>query len=165
MRGHAIIAIGAAVLATPAAAHHGWGSYDADTVLVVEAPVLELGCENPARQPDRRGPGQALACRAGAAAAHAQPRPGARDAGGGHAGAYRGLSEQGHRRRDAGGTHHRRRQDARAALSGTGREHAAGDGASVPHGTGMGAGRAGLRSGGADALIGRAVPGGGARPP
>lgn len=47
MRGHAVIAIGLAAFASPAAAHHGWGSYDADTTLVLDAPILEVSYENP----------------------------------------------------------------------------------------------------------------------
>lgn len=47
MRRHAIIALGLAAFAAPAAAHHGWGSYDAGTTLVLEAPILEMGYENP----------------------------------------------------------------------------------------------------------------------
>lgn len=47
MRGKTIIVLGLAALASPAVAHHGWGCYDAETVLVLEAPVLALGYENP----------------------------------------------------------------------------------------------------------------------
>lgn len=43
-----IIAAGLCVaLALPAAAHHGWSSYDAGTVVVLEAPVLASSYENP----------------------------------------------------------------------------------------------------------------------
>ena len=39
---------GLAALATaPAAAHHGWGSYDSNTVLTFEGPVLVSKYENP----------------------------------------------------------------------------------------------------------------------
>jgi hypothetical protein len=37
----------AALAAAPAAAHHGWGSYDANTVLTFEGPVLVSKYENP----------------------------------------------------------------------------------------------------------------------
>jgi hypothetical protein len=47
MRRQAIIAIALAAVAAPAAAHHGWGSYDAGTTLVLEAPIQEVGYENP----------------------------------------------------------------------------------------------------------------------
>jgi hypothetical protein len=37
----------AAALATPAAAHHGWGSYDSSKTITVEATVLDAKYENP----------------------------------------------------------------------------------------------------------------------
>jgi hypothetical protein len=37
----------AALAAAPAAAHHGWGSYDANTVLTFEGQVLVSKYENP----------------------------------------------------------------------------------------------------------------------
>jgi len=37
----------AAALATPAAAHHGWGSYDATKTVTIEAVILDVKYENP----------------------------------------------------------------------------------------------------------------------
>ena len=37
----------AALAAAPAAAHHGWGGYDANTVLTFEGPILVSKYENP----------------------------------------------------------------------------------------------------------------------
>jgi len=37
----ALIPVLLAAAATPALAHHGWGSYDASTVLTLTAPILE----------------------------------------------------------------------------------------------------------------------------
>lgn len=37
----------AAAVAGPAAAHHGWGSYDAATVLTVKAPLTDVTWGNP----------------------------------------------------------------------------------------------------------------------
>lgn len=34
-------------VATPAAAHHGWGSYDANAVFTIEGPILAATYENP----------------------------------------------------------------------------------------------------------------------
>lgn len=41
------IAIGLLIMAAPAAAHHGWSSYDASKVLTVKAPVSNLTWGNP----------------------------------------------------------------------------------------------------------------------
>jgi len=43
------IVIAAAMTALPVAAfaHHGWSSYDANTVLTVTAPILEMRYQNP----------------------------------------------------------------------------------------------------------------------
>jgi hypothetical protein len=47
-RGSVFVTAGlCAVAAGPAAAHHGWSSYDAGTVVVVEAPVLASSYQNP----------------------------------------------------------------------------------------------------------------------
>lgn len=37
----------AALAVPPAAAHHGWGSYDATTVLTIEAPIVEASYQYP----------------------------------------------------------------------------------------------------------------------
>ena len=36
-----------AAAASPASAHHGWGSYDSATVLTIEAPILEASYQYP----------------------------------------------------------------------------------------------------------------------
>jgi hypothetical protein len=41
------VAILAAALPAAALAHHGWSSYDANTVLTVKAPILESRYQNP----------------------------------------------------------------------------------------------------------------------
>ena len=46
-RRSALAGIAAFAVARPAAAHHGWGSYDANTVLTFEGPVLVSKYENP----------------------------------------------------------------------------------------------------------------------
>ncbi len=42
-----VLAAAAAFVVAPAAAHHGWGSYDSQRVLKFEAPLLEVKYENP----------------------------------------------------------------------------------------------------------------------
>ncbi len=42
-----MLAAAALALATPAGAHHGWGSYDASKVLTITAPVQHLDWSNP----------------------------------------------------------------------------------------------------------------------
>ena len=37
----------AALVATPAVAHHGWSSYDSSKVLTIEGPVIESAYANP----------------------------------------------------------------------------------------------------------------------
>lgn len=37
----------AALVATPAVAHHGWSSYDSSKVMTIEGPVLEAAYANP----------------------------------------------------------------------------------------------------------------------
>jgi hypothetical protein len=44
---YSVIAILAIGLAAPAAAHHGWGSYDANNPVTVEGPILTSKYENP----------------------------------------------------------------------------------------------------------------------
>ena len=39
-RGLCIAACAAALLATPAIAHHGWSSYDSNTLVTIEGPIL-----------------------------------------------------------------------------------------------------------------------------
>ena len=39
-------------------AHHGWGSYDAATVMTVESAVTALEWQNPARPPRRESLGE-----------------------------------------------------------------------------------------------------------
>ena len=41
-----LLAIGLAA-AAPALAHHGWGSYDSNTVLTIEAPIVEASYDYP----------------------------------------------------------------------------------------------------------------------
>jgi hypothetical protein len=41
-----LLAVGLAA-ATPALAHHGWGSYDSNTVLTIEAPIVEASYQYP----------------------------------------------------------------------------------------------------------------------
>jgi len=41
------LALAAAFAPTPAAAHHGWGSYDSSTVLTIEAPIVEVSYAYP----------------------------------------------------------------------------------------------------------------------
>lgn len=41
------LAAAAALIATPALAHHGWSNYDASKTLVIEGPVLESSYSNP----------------------------------------------------------------------------------------------------------------------
>lgn len=36
-----------AAFAGPAAAHHGWGSYDADSPITMEGPILSIDLQNP----------------------------------------------------------------------------------------------------------------------
>ena len=43
----ATILIAALTLAAPAAAHHGWGSYDSTRTVTVEATILDVKYENP----------------------------------------------------------------------------------------------------------------------
>jgi hypothetical protein len=47
MRTGAILAICACALAAPAAAHHGWGSYEAGSPVTIEGPILTSKYENP----------------------------------------------------------------------------------------------------------------------
>lgn len=47
MRTFAIAAIAVAVVGGGAAAHHGWGSYDAAKPITVTGPILTLKYENP----------------------------------------------------------------------------------------------------------------------
>lgn len=42
-----LLAAAALLLAAPAGAHHGWGSYDASKVLTITAPVQHLDWSNP----------------------------------------------------------------------------------------------------------------------
>lgn len=43
-----LLALGlAAVLAAPALAHHGWGSYDADNPITMQGPILSITLQNP----------------------------------------------------------------------------------------------------------------------
>ncbi len=42
-----VIAAGMAALPTTLAAHHGWGSYDANTVIKIQGPILEVRYESP----------------------------------------------------------------------------------------------------------------------
>lgn len=42
-----LLAAALAALAGPAAAHHGWGSYDSQKLLKLEAALLEVKYENP----------------------------------------------------------------------------------------------------------------------
>jgi len=42
-----VLAAGALLVAAPAVAHHGWGSYDASNVLTITAPVQHLDWSNP----------------------------------------------------------------------------------------------------------------------
>jgi hypothetical protein len=42
-----VVAFFALAVAVPAAAHHGWGSYDADTPMTLEGPIETLKLENP----------------------------------------------------------------------------------------------------------------------
>lgn len=42
----ALLAAGLAA-AAPAVAHHGWGSYDSNTVLTIEAPIVEANYQYP----------------------------------------------------------------------------------------------------------------------
>lgn len=42
-----LIAAATAALAAPAAAHHGWGSYDSAKTITVEAVILDVKYENP----------------------------------------------------------------------------------------------------------------------
>jgi hypothetical protein len=41
------ILFASALLTAPAAAHHGWGSYDANTVLRIQSPIVEAKYESP----------------------------------------------------------------------------------------------------------------------
>lgn len=43
----AALALSAAAMALPAAAHHGWGSYDADKVLTLTGTVQQMAFANP----------------------------------------------------------------------------------------------------------------------
>lgn len=47
MRTGAVLAICACALAAPAAAHHGWGSYEAGSPVTVDGPILTSKYENP----------------------------------------------------------------------------------------------------------------------
>jgi hypothetical protein len=47
MKRHAILLSGALALAGPAAAHHGWGNYDAAKPVTVTGPILTAKYENP----------------------------------------------------------------------------------------------------------------------
>ena len=42
-----LFAAAMAALASPAAAHHGWGSYDSTKTVTVEATILDVKYENP----------------------------------------------------------------------------------------------------------------------
>jgi len=42
-----LIAAAASAFALPAAAHHGWGSYDSTKTVTVEAAILDVKYENP----------------------------------------------------------------------------------------------------------------------
>lgn len=42
-----LLALGLAAAAAPALAHHGWGSYDSNTVLTIEAPIVEASYDYP----------------------------------------------------------------------------------------------------------------------
>lgn len=49
-RKHSVASAGLVMLAfsgTPSVAHHGWGSYDSNTVLTIEAPILEASYQYP----------------------------------------------------------------------------------------------------------------------
>ncbi|HYH20787.1 MAG TPA: DUF6152 family protein [Azospirillum sp.] len=46
-RGTLIVTAGLCAAALPAAAHHGWSSYDAGNVVVLEAPVVASSYQNP----------------------------------------------------------------------------------------------------------------------
>lgn len=41
------LAAAAAIVATPALAHHGWSSYDSSKTIVIEGPVVESSYSNP----------------------------------------------------------------------------------------------------------------------
>ncbi|MDQ7248028.1 DUF6152 family protein [Dongia sedimenti] len=43
----AVLAIGLGAASLPALAHHGWSTYDAGTVLTIEAPILAAAYQNP----------------------------------------------------------------------------------------------------------------------
>lgn len=47
MRPIVLLAVLAALVAAPAAAHHGWGSYDAANPITVTGPIVESKFENP----------------------------------------------------------------------------------------------------------------------
>jgi len=58
-KGTLIVIAGLGVaLALPAAAHHGWSSYDAGNVVVVESPVLSSSYENPHGEVQVEGKGK-----------------------------------------------------------------------------------------------------------
>lgn len=42
-----LLAVPFVALAAPAAAHHGWGSYDSTKTVTIEAEILEVKYENP----------------------------------------------------------------------------------------------------------------------
>ena len=52
----------AAIAAAPAHAHHGWGSYDANTVLNFEGPVLVSRYENPHGEVEMMHEGKRWTC-------------------------------------------------------------------------------------------------------
>lgn len=47
MRTGPVLAICACAIAAPAAAHHGWGSYEAGSPVTVDGPILTSKYENP----------------------------------------------------------------------------------------------------------------------
>lgn len=54
----ALALVAAAAIAAPAQAHHGWSSYDAATVLTLEAPILAARYQNPHGEVEIEAEGQ-----------------------------------------------------------------------------------------------------------
>jgi hypothetical protein len=47
IRRRSLLVLSGAAVASPAAAHHGWSSYDAATVLTIKGPIVESRYVNP----------------------------------------------------------------------------------------------------------------------
>ncbi len=70
----AITGVALALMAGPAAAHHGWSSYDASKEMTLDGVIKESGYEHPHGHVQLEVPRQDLGGRSGAALTHGKSR-------------------------------------------------------------------------------------------